>query len=56
MRRKIRTVPPNNNSTAQTTKAGLPYQNVRKLAEYVGSTKARYLNVALPILPRGLVA
>jgi hypothetical protein len=38
-----------------TTKSGRQYRTVRKITDYVGS-KARYADVALPVLPSEVAA
>lgn len=44
------------NDTVRTTATGRPYRTVRKLTEYVGSTKARYADIALAVLPSEVAA
>lgn len=51
MRRKEPTKP-----KTQTTKSGVPYRAVRKLRSYVGSTKAKYSSIALPLLSHEVAA
>lgn len=50
--------PANDNTPPAThaTKSGRPYRTVRKLTEYVGSTKARYADIALAVLPSEVAA
>lgn len=39
-----------------TTKRGYHIRTVRKLTEYIGSTRGRYVDIALPALPLEVAA